>query len=223
MAEEINDPLSKKIAITPDQTIFTDGAIAPLGNFRMDLKNPVEGRVETVMPFDPATGKYTMPCTITGPLSGVTSAAIISGSTGFGANSGGGLETRTATALYNWATTIFEYQRTPTTFKLASASAINDTALWTPSGGKKFRILGFTWTLPNTATTAAGTVITLRDAAADVFNVITIGTTTAGQTASVVLPGNGYLSALADNVLNIHLSAALTVGVIAFSVYGTEE
>lgn len=219
MAEEINDPLSKKIAITPDQTIFTDGAIAPLGNFRMDLKNPVEGRVETVMPFDPATGKYTMPCVVqtsTGTPVLITPDAVISTTTY-------GLLVLNKNLLFNRLTATWDAARTPATFKLASASAINDTALWTPAGGKKFRIMGFTWTLPNTATTAAGTVITLRDSAADIFNVITIGTTTAGQTASVVLPGNGYLSALVDNVLNIHLSAALTVGVIAFSVYGTEE
>jgi hypothetical protein len=116
-----------------------------------------------------------------------------------------------------------EWLRTPGTFKLASASAANDTALWTPAGGKKFRLMGFTWTIPNTATSAAGTVITLRDSAADIFNIITIGTTTAGYSGVLVLPANGYLSAAADQVLNIHLSAALTVGVIAFSAFGTEE
>jgi len=116
-----------------------------------------------------------------------------------------------------------ELLRTPGTFKLGTASAINTTALWTPTAGKRFRIMGYTVTLPNTATSAAGTTITLMDGAANVFYLCVIGTTTGGLAYSVVLPGNGYLSTTINNVLNINLTAALTVGVISVNVYGAEE
>jgi hypothetical protein len=162
---------------------------------------------------------YTMPITVTG--NGNTVAVSSLGSTRFTTNYA--LVTIAAQYVFDPTTTSFDALRTPTKFKIASASAVNDTALWTPAGGKRFRLMGFTWTIPNTATSAAGTVITLRDAAADVFNVITIGTTTAGMSNTVILPYNGYMSTAADAVLNIHLSAALTAGTIAFSAFGTEE
>jgi hypothetical protein len=179
---------------------------------------PIQGVFPVDINTDPMT--YTMPCTI-GDVNGSVGTVPANWSTLF--DSGRALMVASAMFVAKPSTGKFESLRTPTVFKIASANAINDTALWTPAGGKRFRLMGFTWTIPNTATAAAGTVITLRDAAADIFNIITMGNTTAGQTGTVVLPGNGYLSAAADQVLNIHLSAALTVGVIAFSAFGTEE
>ena len=111
----------------------------------------------------------------------------------------------------------------PDRFKSAVANAIGSTALWTPAAGKKFRVLGYTFTLPSTATSVAGTVITLKDGVTTIFTLIAMGATTGALTGNVRLNGNGYLSSAADNVLNIDLSAALTVGQIAVSVWGTEE
>jgi len=116
-----------------------------------------------------------------------------------------------------------ELVRTPSIFKTGTANAIGSTALWTPAAGKKFRVMGYTFTLPSTATSAAGTVITLKDDATSVFTIIVMGTTSGALSGSVELPGNGYLSTAADNVLNINCSAALTAGQIAVSVWGTEE
>lgn len=111
----------------------------------------------------------------------------------------------------------------PTTFKTGSANAIGSTALWTPATGKKFRILGFSFTLPSTATTAAGSTITLMDNATAVFTLLLVGTTSDALSGVVNLPSGGYLSAVVNNVLNINLTAALTAGAIAVNAWGLEE
>lgn len=123
--------------------------------------------------------------------------------------------------------------RTPDTFKTASATASGNTALWTPAGGKKFRLMRYMLTVTDNATqTTPGTLtISLFDAAA--------GDT--GQAHSVFVPsvalvntgslyssgwidlGNGRLSSAADAVLNINLSAALTAGAVRVICCGTEE
>lgn len=114
-------------------------------------------------------------------------------------------------------------QKTPTTWKAASANAINTTALWTPAGGKKFRLLGFSWAIPSNATSAAGAVVSLLDSAATVCYVAAISATTGAQSGQVAFAGNGYLSAAADQVLYFQLSAAFTAGAIYATAWGVEE
>jgi hypothetical protein len=116
-----------------------------------------------------------------------------------------------------------ERLRTPTTFKSVSTAAAGATALWTPTSGKKFRVMGWTVLIPSTTTTAAGSTITLQDSAATVFTVAVIGTTTATIAYNSGAMYNGYLSVLKDNVLNINCSAALTAGNVLVNVWGTEE
>lgn len=118
---------------------------------------------------------------------------------------------------------IFEPVRTPNTFKLANAAAIGSTALWTPAAGKKFRILGFSVFIPSISTSAAGSVVSLLDNAAAFTYAAAIGATTAVVALTVALGPNGFLSAAANNVLNISLSAAFTAGAIYVSAWGTEE
>ncbi len=129
--------------------------------------------------------------------------------------------------------TNFDRLRTPTTFKSATATASGNTALWTPTSSKKFRLMRFKVDVSQDAAQSSGGVITveLRD-----------GTTTPiGVTQSVFVPGtaattmgggwssgwvdlgNGFLSAAANNVLNINLSAALTSGTTRVVACGTEE
>lgn len=112
---------------------------------------------------------------------------------------------------------------TPDTFKTVNAFNIGSTALWTPAAGKRFRVMGYTFTLPSTATSAAGTTITLVDGATPFISLINMGTTTGALAASVSITGNGYLSTTVNNVLNINCSATLTAGAIVVSVWGTEE
>jgi hypothetical protein len=125
--------------------------------------------------------------------------------------------------LYNAITSVFTPARTPTTWKAASATNINTTALWTPVGGKKFRLMGFSWAIPSTSTSAGGAVVSLLDSAATICYVAAIGTTTTAFTGQVQFNGNGYLSAAADQVLYMQLSAAFTAGAIYMTAWGTEE
>jgi len=118
---------------------------------------------------------------------------------------------------------VLEGPRTPSVFKTVAASLIGSTALWTPAAGKKFRIMGFKCFIPSTATTAGGSTITLKDGAATVFTLAVLGTTTQIVNYQQTDMVNGYLSAAANNVLNIDLSAALTAGAVVVDVWGAEE
>jgi hypothetical protein len=124
--------------------------------------------------------------------------------------------------------------RTPSTFKTVTATASGNTALWTPTSGKKFRLMGLLVELTADATLAAAATfhITLQDTAAAMnlgwsARVGTTGATTT-TTANIIEAGwsdfgNGFLSAAANNVLNLNLSAALTAGVVRATAFGTEE
>lgn len=132
--------------------------------------------------------------------------------------------------LYNGAT--WDRQRTPNTFKTATATASGDTALWTPTSGKKFRLMRYMIQVSGDAATAGGADIDviLRDAttgtaAAFTVFVPAVAATTFGNTATTgwVDLGNGILSATINQVLNINLSAALTAGKVRVVACGTEE
>jgi len=130
--------------------------------------------------------------------------------------------------------------RTPNVFKTASVSATasGNTAVWTPTSGKKFRLMRFQITGTNIVATAA-TVITIsfQDATTgmDVGTYDILMPTTVGNTALLfggvefnsgwVDLGNGVISAAANNVLNANISATVmgATGSFRYSVAGTEE
>jgi hypothetical protein len=125
---------------------------------------------------------------------------------------------------------------TPSVFKTATANASGDTALWTPAAGKRFRLMRFIVQVPANVGFAARGVLTikLRDGTTDLnltFDVW-LGQTAPVETASSEQPnfdtgwidiGEGILSAAANNVLNINLSAALGAGNVRVTCCGTEE
>lgn len=127
----------------------------------------------------------------------------------------------------------FDRARTPTTFKTVAATASGDTALWTPTSGKKFRLMGLVVELSGNAQLGAAATFTilLRDATTATglgfsasVGAAAISTSVPNLIESgVILLGNGILSAAANNVLNVNLSAALTAGVARVSAFGTEE
>lgn len=126
----------------------------------------------------------------------------------------------------------FERVRVPTTFKSAVATASGNTAAWTPTSGKKFRIMRYCIDVTGDAATASGGALTvgLQDATTDlglsrsVYVPATAGTTMGNHwTSGWVDLGNGKLSAAANNVLNVNLSAALTSGTVRVQACGTEE
>lgn len=127
-------------------------------------------------------------------------------------------------------------QRTPTIFKTASATASGNTAVWTPAAGKKFRLMRFKVQLTANATLAAAAVLTVsfQDSATGLafthdFYVGQVALTAAtalftpGEDSGWIDLGNGFASALANNVLNVNLSATLTSGNIRVIACGTEE
>jgi len=132
--------------------------------------------------------------------------------------------------VYNGAT--FDRAREANVFKTAQASVAGSTAVWAPVAGKKFRLLGFTISLTENATVAVAGVVTvsLLDAAGaiaiayDVY-VPTVALASVGTAFDITvdLGKLGYLSALANNVLNADLSVALTTGNFRINVRGTEE
>lgn len=126
----------------------------------------------------------------------------------------GALQVAVASWVYNGAT--FERLRTANVFKIVAAVAITagtGATIWTPAGGKKFRLLGYSFSTSANASlifgdNAVGTVIFRSKllAAAD------------GDEQNNI--GNGILSAAANNVLKLDVSATST---ITGTVWGTEE
>lgn len=121
--------------------------------------------------------------------------------------------------------------RTPTTFKTVTATASGDTALWTPAAGKKFRLMRYIVHVTGGAAMASGgdLDIVLRDAASSLnlghslYVPASGGTALGGFSSGWINLGNGPLSAAANNVLNVNLSAAITGGKVRVTCCGTEE
>ena len=137
--------------------------------------------------------------------------------------------------VFNGST--WDRQRTPNKFNTASvaATATGNTAVWTPTSGKKFRLMKFQVTAQGLAATATGVVtVTFQDATTqintgaydvDVPAVANVTSGTDNVSGGWIDLGNGYLSAAANNVLNFNISAAGagTVGTYRINVAGTEE
>ena len=182
---------------------------------------PLQGVFPVDVNTDPMT--YNMP-TIINTGTGLTSVSVANQAVGGSISTNVGLlSTRSVMMVGKIAGTFYEALRTPEVFKTGSATLINSTALWTPAGGKKFRIMGFNVLIPSTATSAGGITVTLKDGAATVFTLFIMGTTTQVVNYQTTLAGNGYLSSAADNVLNIDNTAAFTAGSVTVNVWGTEE
>jgi hypothetical protein len=122
--------------------------------------------------------------------------------------------------------------RTPSIFKTVQATASGNTAVWTPTSGKKFRLMRIFVQITDNASLASGAVLTvdLRDSNTstnitfDIFVPTTAVTTVIGDGMDQFLDlGNGILSAAANNVLNVNLSAACATGNVRVIAMGTEE
>lgn len=88
--------------------------------------------------------------------------------------------------------------------------------VWTPTAGKKFRLVG--WHLG--ATVAAASVIFKEGVAHAATGIQTPVLPLAGPSDSVDLLGGGYLSVAADNTLQVDVSVNST---ITGMVWGYEE
>lgn len=119
-----------------------------------------------------------------------------------------------------------------TTWKTVQASASGNTALWTPAAGKKFRLKKIHVSVGDDATITSGghLVIKFQDATTDIGVAFDTWLAGGGGTSDGIafsVPqfdmGYGYLSAAANNVLNVNLSSALSGGQVRVTVGGTEE
>lgn len=131
---------------------------------------------------------------------------------------------------FNGAT--WDRPRLPNVVKSAVATASGNTALWTPAASKKFRLMRVLIMVSGNAVQAAAGVLTiqLQDSATGMpvavspFVPAAAGTVMGADFVSGWIDlGNGILSAAANNVLNINLSAALTGGTVRAIAVGTEE
>ena len=145
---------------------------------------------------------------------------------------GSAVDANALQVFYNGVT--WSRMRAATTFRSAAATAVGNTALWTPAASKKFRRLGYRIEVSGnvTQTTGGDFTVSLYDGASNPtafvhhFNVPTTGASSGalgGYTTGWIDTSNGLISALANNVLNINLSAALTSGTIRVIVKGNEE
>lgn len=103
--------------------------------------------------------------------------------------------------------------RTPTTFKVIDLGAgTTETTIWTPTTGKKFRLMGFLLTC------GAASKLTFKDNTAG--STIFAAEVAAGVPCTPSGLGNGILSAAINNVLTVTRG---TSGTLVGVVWGTEE
>lgn len=123
---------------------------------------------------------------------------------------------------YNGAT--WDRARVANIFKSVSATASGSTAVWTPAAGKKFRLMGYSISVAGTLAVLGADVLNLLDSATVIFrHVVAIGATVSGDSQIAASLGQGYLSAVADQVLNINIGTALLTGAVTVNAWGTEE
>lgn len=110
-------------------------------------------------------------------------------------------------------------------FKNVVATAAGNTAVWTPTAGKKFRLMGYTLSIAGTLAATGVNVLQLRDNATVIARhgaTVTL-TTPTGDTQIGVDLGQGILSSTINNVLNVNLGTAMATGGVYVNAWGTEE
>lgn len=117
-------------------------------------------------------------------------------------------------------------------FYTITATASGNTAIWTPSTGMHFRVMGYFFQITGQSTVSLGGVLhaSLYDGAstpmpfAGSFYLPALAVNLFGsETTPAVDLGIGLISAAADNVLYLHLDKTLATGEIRVSVWGVEE
>lgn len=107
--------------------------------------------------------------------------------------------------------------------KQAVATNSGSTTVWTPAAGKRVRILAVAVHILNGSTSAAGIDVSLQDGGANIWYLCKVGATNIDRYNYTLLPLGGYLSAAADNLIRVNLSAAFTVSGMYVTIWGYEE
>jgi hypothetical protein len=131
--------------------------------------------------------------------------------------------------LFGWNGASFDRVRVANVSHTALVTAAGTTPVWTPTAGTTFRLMGYTIDVAGTLAATGVQTIQLADGAtvfknhlADVIETTAVGD--AGSTTNIGADlGQGFLSAAANNVLNIVLGSAMVTGGVAINVWGTEE
>jgi len=116
--------------------------------------------------------------------------------------------------------------RVANVFKNVVATAAGNTAVWTPTSGKKFRLMGYTISVSGIMAATGVQALQFRDGATTVIDrraATVTATTPTGDSQLAADFGQGQLSALANNVLNVNLGTAMTGGGVYVNAWGTEE
>jgi hypothetical protein len=136
------------------------------------------------------------------------------------------------TMLYNPVTQLFERLRTASIFKTVNLFSAGDNTVWTPAAGKRFRLMAYRLVIPGNASIAVANVqnFQLKDQATflgfrdDVFCPAAAGATPNLFVGPwVLIPGNGYLSLVANNVLFMNMGVAMATAGVVINTAGTEE
>jgi len=185
---------------------------------------------QMVYPIDPNTDPMTltMPCVVqsaAGLHAGLGSTSLI----GTVANTNG--LTVNALVMLSKPGVAYEPARTPTTFKSATVPAATGTTdVWTPVGGKKFRLMGYAIHFSGTAAAAGLRTFSIQEETLGAIGMDTgtlapaAGTGAENSSLVVNLPGNGYLATTADKKLQVvTATTAYTAGADYITVWGTEE
>lgn len=209
--------------IAQNITSLISSALTVVGNVAAgvaDTGNPVKagGKYNLTLPTYADGQRGDLQLGIKGALrvslfadTGTNTATFIAATDAF-ANTYVGLTTIGLNQVYNGSA--WDRLRTPTVFKAFSGALITaETAIWTPTAGKKFRLMGFVVT--------QGVLtgdITVRDGTG-LATILVIPATVIGQPLSFSM-GNGILSGAINRVLTFQGAATETVSGF---VYGTEE
>ncbi len=125
-----------------------------------------------------------------------------------------------------WTGAAFDRKRGANVFKTVAATGSGETTVWTPTSGKKFRLMGLTVSVSGTLAGLGVQVITIKDGAGGTafltFNAA-VGATLVGDSQMFSELGQGKLSAAANNLLIVNLGTAMASGSVAVNAWGTEE
>ncbi|WP_157985422.1 hypothetical protein [Lentzea terrae] len=212
--------------------------------FRFNVTGSVSGTYTAVFTLHsvaaPLTHSVIMP---SAPTTAVTLGSGSVNTNAFGSNVGNSdgqfMSTQAALAVYNYvhsggqgSNPSWDRLKVPNIAKTVTATASGNTAVWTPTSGKKFRLQRYRIDVTADAATSGGAVIdaVLRDgsttelaAALSLYVPSAAGTGIGVVSTGWVDLGQGVLSAAANNVLNCNLSAALTAGKARVVCAGIEE
>jgi hypothetical protein len=129
----------------------------------------------------------------------------------------------TNTNLYGFNGASWDRIRAANTFKTASVTAAGSSIVWNPGAGNFFRLMGFSISVAGTTAAAEIQTIQLLDGATVIKNfVCPLGTTVNPVAVFAEDLGQGYLSALAANDLNIGLGFAMATGAVTINAWGTQ-